>query len=291
MKSTKRDTIDIVPTRYGFLYGFLIFLFLAAGTFYESNSLLVATATLVTFGLICMHQTHLNVNQVKISGLEMESGFSGQTVQWKIRMANTAPVTSFSINIRDAVIDVPPGTDFIENIPVYLRKRGVVRLEELKISSTYPFGLFYAWKWWKCDLTFLVYPSLQENCVMPESSRDYKADLTGQEDFIGHREYVPGDSAHHIDWKVQARKQKTMVKLFDTQDPHTIHLDFRALSTGATEAKLSFLATIVQECYKLQRPFSLRMPAEVFSANVTRDHYRACLRALALYEGKDDRAA
>jgi uncharacterized protein (DUF58 family) len=295
LKSTKpkkkRDTIYIVPTRYGFLYGTIIFMFLAAGTIYENNSLLFATATLVTFGLVCMHQTHLNVNQVKISELELESGFSGQTVQWKMRLANSAPVTSFSINIRDAVIDVPPGEVFIENIPVLLRKRGRVGLKELKISSTYPFGLFYAWKWWKGDMTFFVYPSLQQNCRLPEATRASQADLNGQEDFIGHREYVPGDSAHHIDWKVQARKQKTMIKLFDTQDPQTIHLDFGQAGGVNVEERLSFLATVVRECYKLQRPFGLRMPREAFGANSTRSHYRECLRALALYGDQNERSA
>lgn len=261
------------------------------GTIYENNSLLFATATLVTFGLVCMHQTHLNVNQVSIVKLELESGFSGQIVRWKLRMKNRAPITSFSINIRDAVIDVPMGENIIENIPVLLRKRGLVKLTELKISSTYPFGLFYAWKWWKGSLTFFVYPPLLPAARIPEPDTSTQTDLSGHEDFIGHREFVPGDSAHHIDWKVQARKQKKMVKLFDTRDPEAIELNWDSIPGNDLEERLSFLSTAVQECYNLQRPFSLVLPNIRFQPNCTQSHYQACLKALALFEGHHERIA
>jgi uncharacterized protein (DUF58 family) len=283
--------VYIVPTRYGFLYGIMVIGFLFAGTIFENNNVLIAAAILVTFGLVCMHQTHLNIAQVRIIDIEPESGFSGQTVSWKVRLSNKSPINCFSLNIRDAVVDVPSGDLFIQNIGVVLRKRGPVKLSDLKISSTYPFGLFYAWKYWRGEQSYFVYPSLFADLKIPPTLESKKADLEGLEDFKGHRLFEQGESARHIDWKVYARKQTLMVKLFDTHTRDTIDLSFMSAPGQNVEDKLSFLASLIFECSKLQKNFSLQMPTEFYPASSGRGHIENCLKALAAYEGGHEEAA
>lgn len=287
----RKPRVYIVPTRYGTIYGLMVMSFLFVGTAYDNNSVLVATALLVTFGLMCMHQTNTNVAQVEVESVEPESGFSGQSVSWKIRLKNKAPLTAFSINIRDAVLDIPASTTSIENIQVVLRKRGRVEMNRLKISSTYPFGLFYAWKFWNGHVQYYVYPRLHHEAIIPEGRHNDRTEISGHEDFIGHRDYIPGDSARHIDWKAQARQQKLVVKLFDTHQPDIVVLNLMDFSAHTTEEKLSQLATAVHECFKLQKVFKLVLPNEEHAPAWSHAHYEQCLRALAVYGEPHEPAA
>jgi uncharacterized protein (DUF58 family) len=283
-----KQRIYIVPTRYGILYGLIVLTLLVTGTAFDNSSLFFAAGLLMTFGLVCMHQTHFNVASVKILEVEPSSGFSGETVSWKLRIANHTVNTAFSINIRDALVDVPARETLIENMPVILRKRGRVLLKELKISSTYPLGLFYAWKWWEGNVHYFVYPAIKGKAEIFRHLDRAPSELDSREDFLGHRLFVSGDSAHHIDWKLHARRMKAFVKLFDTHLSEVVKLKWDDTPAGGREEKLSYLSTAVNECHKLQRPFSLSLPGIDIPAGQTRSHARKCLQRLSTFEAEDE---
>jgi uncharacterized protein (DUF58 family) len=82
-----------------------------------------------------------------------------------------------------------------------------------------------------------------------------------------------------------------MVKLFDTHSPEMVILNWDTTAGETREEKLSHLATHVSECFKLQKTFCLILPNKRLAPKWGRDHYEACLKELALYEGGHEQAS
>ncbi len=285
LSKNKKDPVYIVPTRYGFLYGFVIFVLISLSTVFSNTDLLLSCALLVTFGVVCMHQTHMNVVSLSIKEVDTQSGFSGEKIPWRFKILNQANTESFSVNIMKEVIDVPAREVALENISIEGETRGYFQVKEIKLSSTYPLGLFYAWKWAELDLSYYIYPALGMAGTVLAPFRDRKSELDSRDDFIGHREYVPGDSAHHIDWKVHARQQKLLIKLFDSTSTEAAILDWNRLPGENIENKLSLLARAVYECHRAQKPFGMILPELMVPIGQGPGHYEKCLQHLATFGG------
>jgi uncharacterized protein (DUF58 family) len=286
LKSAER--VYIVPTRYGFLYAFVVIFLLALSTFFNNTDCLIATAVLVTFGVVCMHQTNSNVGALSIKEVDSQSGFANEAIPWRFKILNQGTADSFSINIFDDVIDLHGKETSTENIFLHPKKRGRFHLDEVKISSTYPLGLFYSWKWSDVNLNYYVYPALGPAEIVLANFTDRKSELESRDDFIGHRNYIDGDSAHHIDWKAQARRQKLLVKLFESTNTNASVLDWERVPGKDIEEKLSVLTRAVHECHQTQTPFGLIMPSLSIPVGVGTAHYEHCLKYLATFGVTDE---
>jgi uncharacterized protein (DUF58 family) len=290
LKSSK-ERIYIVPTRYGFLYGIVLFFLVSLATVFNSTECLIASAILVTFGVMCMHQTHTNIAQLAIRAVESQSGFAKEKIFFRLEIINKGPTTSFSINIFEDVIDIPAREKSTQSLAIQPSPRGRYSLDTIKISSTYPLGLFYSWKWHDVDLLYYVYPALgiSENFLL--HSNNSHSDLESRDDFIGHRDYVVGDSAHHIDWKAQARKQKLLIKLFESTSTEASLFNWNKVPGGDTEEKLSLLSRAIFECYKVQKPFGLIMPDINLPVESSQAHYESALKILATFSESKNEAS
>jgi len=80
-----RERIYIVPTRFGFLYGFGIFVTISAGVIYSNNLVYLLSFFLVSLIVIGMIQTHNNIKGLQIEkvsvGICPEKG-SSQAKLW-----------------------------------------------------------------------------------------------------------------------------------------------------------------------------------------------------------------
>jgi uncharacterized protein (DUF58 family) len=256
---------------------------ISLSTIFANTDLLLSCAALVTFGVVCMHQTHMNIVSLEIKEVETQSGFAGEKIPWRFRILNGASSASFSINIMEDIVDVPAREVALENIAITGAARGYFQLKEIKVSSTYPLGLFYAWKWSDLDLSYFIYPELSSRGVALAPFRDRRSELDSRDDFIGHREFVQGDSAHHIDWKVQARQQKLLVNLFESTSTEAAILDWKRLPGENTEFKLSILTRAVFDCHRAQKPFGMILPEQTIPIGQGPGHYERCLQSLAVF--------
>jgi uncharacterized protein (DUF58 family) len=171
------------------------------------------------------------------------------------------------------------------------RHRGEHKIEKLDLTSCYPLGFVRASKKVVSNQTYLVYPKPAGNSQLPTTHSRFADSRTEQsfgpgDDFAGVRDYVPGESQRHIDWKAVARGQPLMTKEFAAETKGAVRLDFFELRFPDTEEKLSQLTLWVIEAERARRPYGLRLPGIEISPALGQMHFHRCLRALSLFRGK-----
>jgi uncharacterized protein (DUF58 family) len=78
-----------------------------------------------------------------------------------------------------------------------------------------------------------------------------------------------------------------MTKQFTAEAEGVVYLDFSALHFGDMEEKLSQLALWVIEAERARRSYGLRLPGVEIPPGVGQSHFHQCLRALSLFELKE----
>lgn len=138
---------------------------------------------------------------------------------------------------------LPPRSPLTLNYETTCARRGWFEFPPVQLSTRAPFGFFSARREVSALTGVLVFPeyreiehlSLFDRMPAVESMRPR---LGSGGEFVGVREYRPGDSRRHIHWRSTARAGRLVVKEFaeETQPGLTIALDLRASSViGADE--------------------------------------------------------
>ncbi len=110
-----------------------------------------------------------------------------------------------------------------------ISERGVYEFEGLRLSTTYPLGLFRAARFIPQSGILHVYPRmgvLAHSVQAPFSpavaaGSGQSNQRGGQQEFFGLREYQTGDSPRLVHWKSSARLSRLMVKEFERDDAQT----------------------------------------------------------------------
>ena len=142
--------------------------------------------------------------------------------------------------------------------------RGELKLTAIHLSSAWPLGLLTVERRMPFDLTVTVHPRY----VLPE--RRERAGLrTGMEEsqrrgggleFLGVREYRPGDSRRQIHWVTTARRGELAVveRAEESEQPALYQLDLRPdAHPDAVELAVSLTASLCAAAVAALRPFRL----------------------------------
>ncbi|NNM28657.1 MAG: DUF58 domain-containing protein, partial [Akkermansiaceae bacterium] len=122
------------------------------------------------------------------------------------------------------LLDLPAGEAKRVQLTLVPRRRGVIRFDDLRALLPDPFGLFQRCRWVLAPEDSLV--------VLPKRYRLPPLDLPGASqfqiggeavsntiglsgEFIGLRDYRPGDAMRHIHWKNWAKTGEPIVKEFE----------------------------------------------------------------------------
>jgi uncharacterized protein (DUF58 family) len=145
---------------------------------------------------------------------------------------------------------------------VRLKLRGLIRINELELSTRFPFGLFEYRLTLPVESEVLVYPRIGVFKDEPLPGSRFSRLMTstetvndkGQEEFRNLREYRPGDNPRLIAWRATAKHGELMVKELedDLTKRVTIFLETR-LEPGSRnldrlrlERTISFAATLIR---------------------------------------------
>jgi uncharacterized protein (DUF58 family) len=184
-----------------------------------------------------------------------EELYVGETVAVELELRNAARLPALHVRGEERCPFAPAedrALPFFVNVPgrgaATLRyeaagaRRGWFEFPPVTVRTRAPFGFFAARRELAAPGGLLIFPEYRrlERFPLLERRPALHQILTriGQgAEFVGVREYRPGDSPRHVHWRTTARAGRLMVKEFaeDTQPGLTLALDLRAESVLGPE--------------------------------------------------------
>ena len=288
----KRRRIYILPTRFGLVFGAMVFAMLLGSLNYGASLGFALTFLLTGLGLVVMHHCHNNLLGTTIKFLGAAPVFAGERAEFKIALCNDAATARLEIelNCREhpaGPVDVASGTTEVLRLGLATQRRGWVALERFRVETRYPARLFRAWTWVHMDARCLVYPRPAEpERPVPDATGGGLKGLPrpGDDDFAGLRPAAPGDPLHRIAWKAYARSDLLLLKEFASGTEQPCRLDWDMLPGLDVEQRLSQLTRWCLDAEAAGRSLALRLPGMDIPLGSGPKQLAACLEALALFD-------
>ncbi len=298
-----RRRIYIIPSRHGMLFGLFLFVMLLGSMNYSNNMGFMLTFLLSAMTLVSILHTYRNLAGLRIAPAQPEPVFAGEKARFPLWFDNQQQPTRHALTVRVHPHQQKAGTavlcDIEENqlhcllVPMPTAQRGYLPLARLNLSTQFPLGLFHAWTYIEFPhIQALVYPrSAGEQAVphgLPEDQKHSQEKGQRGDDFAGYRDYHPGDSPRHVDWKVVAREQGWQVKQFGGDEGlSSLWFTWADVSQLDTEMALSQLCRWILLADAQNLRYGLRIPGFERSPQQGEAHKRACLQALALFDQRN----
>jgi uncharacterized protein (DUF58 family) len=147
---------------------------------------------------------------------------------------------------------LPPGTQLQAEVKLRFRRRGRYQ-ERFSLSTRFPFAFLAKTRRMALSKEVLIYPELTESQdvveLLPVLSGKREAYQKGLgSDLYRIREYLPEDSARHVDWKATAKSGGLKVREFAREDERRLRIVFdnpepRQLSPEKYEQMVSMAAS------------------------------------------------
>nr|MBI3613977.1 DUF58 domain-containing protein [Nitrospirota bacterium] len=244
------------------------------------------------------------LRQLEIQRLLPQEAFANQPTTGGFSIANRKPrLPTFSLQVMDVIgstaidrgihlLHLPPQAVTIQSYPLLISKRGLYRLDGIKLLTKFPFGLFVKAANLPLQDELVVYPEIRP---LPES---LVHDLTA----LGHEQSIPrrgpgvalynlrsyqaGDESRTIHWRTSARQARLMVKETEAEDQRHVTL---ALPISVPEAEharfekaVALTASLIAFFHEQGYAISLLLGAIVIPHDSGRAHMHRLFRALAL---------
>ena len=282
--------IFILPTRFGWFFGLLLFAMALGGLNFNNNLGLLLTFLLAGVGQLSMLLSFRNLLRLRIDQVAADDVFAGQHADFGILIVNPGLNNRPGIMVRYGKdtdlqhINAENSCQFHIKIPS--RQRGWLTLDRFRVCTQYPLGMFNAWSWVKPELRCLVYPAPASN--PPELPLDGKNGGTNSrvgtgEQLHGVREHQAGDGKHLVAWKVSARHRQLYSKVMEQPQSEQVLLDWYTLDGLEKEKRLSILCAWVLQAHAQSILWTLRLPDQQLGPSAGDEFRRHCLRALAMH--------
>ena len=290
----RHSRIYILPTRRGLaMIGTLLVMLLASLNYGLSLGFLVTFALMGLVAAALLH-TFRNLSGIEVKPLGAGETFAGGRLAFALQLDG-------GIIAREAVrlqasggapvrVDVPAGTALTLSIERDAPRRGRLALGRLTLSSDFPLGLWRGWAYIHFPLAGVVFPLPEVGAPpLPAGTSGPDAYTSGRSDdadLAGLREFQHGDPLSRIAWKAVARGAGWYSKQFEgSGGGGPVALDWNAMPASLpVEARLSRLAAWVLAAEHAARAFALTLPGTALPPSQGRDHRRAALTALALFD-------
>lgn len=297
-----RTRVYILPTRFGYGFGFMCFIMLLGSMNYSNSMGFALTFLLAGLGLVAMHQTHGNMVNLSLHAGRAQPVFAGETAHFEVIVENTAAKPRYALELAWPKSTAPPNyadVSALGSAPIKIalaaERRGWLKARVFSLATEFPLGLFHAWTWAELDMVCLVYPRPAPPGQPPPPTAGMGGEQTstrgGQDEFAGLRSYQRGDSLKSIHWKSLPKLRAPMVKQFTETLEHELWLDWNSLAHLDTEARLSQLTRWVLEAEGATRAYGLRLPGMTLQPARGEVHQHHCLKALALFDAAKAGAA
>ncbi len=301
-----RQRVYIFLTRYGLIFGVNLLVMLLGSVNYNNSLAYALTFLLAGLFMVGMLHTYNNLRGLVINSSPPDPVFAGQKACFPLlldnRQSQSRTAIAFQIQVKSKKksneknasldtnsVDISGYAMQTHNFHINTVKRGYLVPGRIKISSSWPIGLFRAWSYLQLEQTCIVYPRPKGVSNLPEQTRLDGEEQTGlgigTEDFSGFRQYQAGDSMRAVDWKAYARERGLLTKRFSGRGSKKILIDLSQTEhLNDIEQRLSQLCLWIIEAEKQDAQYALILN-EFDKINFDKGelHKHKCLRALAEY--------
>ncbi len=281
--------VFILPTKPGLFFGFITFLMLVASLNFNNNMGLMMTFLLVGLAQVAMYRVFFNLRNLIIQSVSTKPVFTGEQAVFCIHLKSIESKYDICIKNKQSeqqLIKLPAEKIQTLECRLMTTSRGWITCGKIKIHTSYPFGLFFAWIWTNVDSKCLVYPHPENSPpALPfhaQSEGKTNVIIHGEE-FHGLKPFQSGDSMRLIAWKRTAQTGELISREFQQNQGEKLLLDFSQIVLKDTEMKLSRLTAWVLLAKQLQFDYCLKLPQFNSGFGYSNQHHLDCLKALALF--------
>lgn len=298
----RQNRIYIMPTFGGVMMLALIVVMILTAATYNNNLIFVLAFFLFSLFVVSMLQTHYNLKGARLEYVGSEEAFEGQPLGMLFHVVQAKARTKRSLEIRlssklfknlSRRRETLRSQDRLKpmRIEVLAWRRGVHLTPDVVLQTTYPLGIFRAWKVFRPDGELVVYPK-------PEGDRPLFADpfAEGEEDaglrtspdgdFGELKNYVIGESYHQIAWKHFARTRMLYTKVHWGAENKHYRLIWDPSLASNMEGYLSQMSAWVEKALLEGASFEMETPSLKVEPGSGSEQARMCWRALAFVDSK-----
>ena len=282
--------IFILPTRFGWLLGLLMFAMLMGSLNFNNNLGLLTTFIVAGLASNSMLIAFRNLNGLQVLRSAAEPVFAGQQATLLISLVNPSARTRIGLEIalgsQRQSLSLPPAQPGEACISLPTSHRGWMAPPRMRIQTRQPIGLFQAWSWFRPEQPLLVWPQPATN---PPPLPDHAAELEGQDqqhqlegdEFFSLRNWREGDPLHRVAWKASQRHDTLLARELRRPRSRQLMLDLDQAPGRDREERIRIVTAWTLQAFRQQRSWTLRLGPETLGPDQTEAHLHACLKALA----------
>jgi uncharacterized protein (DUF58 family) len=197
---------------------------------------------------------------------------------WRVRRVEVAPPAP---GIFDGTIYfpyLPPGSDRTADLALRFERRGRYRESSFGIATRFPFGFLAKTRDVALEREVLVYPAIEPSDelfeILPLVRGEWESFVRGRgSDLYRIREYMPEDSARHVDWKATAKSGSLKVREFSREDERKLCIVFDnpeagTISEQAYERAVNLAASLAWHFSSQDAEVSFVIPGHGRSADL-----------------------
>jgi uncharacterized protein (DUF58 family) len=288
---SKRERIYIIPNGYGIMYAMGVLVTLLTGAIFTNNLAYILCFFIVSILLAGMNQSNTNLKNIEIVKFNFplsEENSKSEAIIW---IKNNSKTDRYQIKIRskqltnnfNASLDYLPAQTLTPvRFQFKTKKYGQQIISKIQISTTFPFGLFFAWRNLKVNETLFIYPKRNGQLKLPfKSAADHMGlEMKNGDDFSEHKIYEQGDSLKNIDWKAYARSGKLLTKTFNEGSNQAYILVVDSLSISK-DKKIRQLSKWIDQCEASGEPYKIQFNSISSNVGLGESHKNDCLKKLS----------
>ena len=284
--------IFILPTRFGWLLGALMFAMLMGSLNFNNNLGLLTTFIVAGLASNSMLLAYRNLNHLRILHTGAAPVHAGQDAQLQVTLACNAERSrdglEVSVGKQEKILCIDRNETGSVHLPIATHHRGWLSPGRCRVQTCQPIGLFRAWSWFWPEDPILVWPRPASH---PPPLPDFSADIDGQneqsasegEEFFSLRDYREGDPMHRIAWKASQRHETLLSREFRQARSRDLVFNLARAPGSDLEDRISILTAWMLQAYRQRRPWTLQIGSETIESARSEPHLQRCLRALAEY--------
>jgi len=294
-----RLPVYVLPTRFGAAFALLSLLTLVGCINYLLSLGYALTFLLLSVWIVGAVHASRALTGVSLRLTPPDRAFAGQraTFQAALSCEDGRPRPPVGVRAGGQLVwlDLSEGGRATGVLPLPAPRRGPFALPDLRLEGHDPLGLWRSMLYperpeLEGQVELIVFPAPEEGAppagvARHEAGEGGSGRVAGDQEFLGLRDYRPGDPLPRVAWKQSARRGALLTAQFDAPAAEELRLAWEdTRSLPGTEERLSRLTAWVLAAGRQGRLFSLALPGARLGPGSGEGHLGAALRALALHD-------